>query len=339
MVVSMQNNSVHVLLTGGAGYIGSHMLIRLLDAGYQVTVVDNLSTGVKKYIPASVPFFQIDIGDQKALYDVFQKKKIDVVLHFAASIKISESYRHPDKYYRNNFENTLVLLDVMRENKVNKIVFSSTAAIFGEPKSLPINEYHACNPISPYGKSKLMCEYALADYDLAYGIKSICLRYFNVCGYDSEVRAGFNGRGVNHIFPVLLQAASGEIPAVYIYGTDLATQDGTGVRDYIHVIDLCDAHVLSMEHLLKGGESRAYNLGNGSGYSVNQIVSAVEAITNKKINKINVDKREGDPAILIADSSMIQRELNWKPRYADLETIVQHCWQCKEESLKTSGVG
>jgi UDP-glucose 4-epimerase len=323
----MGNSSVHVLLIGGAGYIGSHMLLKLLEAGYETTVVDNLSTGFRDQVPPHVPFYNIDIGNHEALDALFREKKFDIVMHFAASIIIGESVKHPEKFYYNNFVATLNLLEVMRKNQVNKIIFSSTSAIFGEPQYLPLDENHAYNPINPYGRSKLMCEYAIRDYNSAYGFKSVCLRYFNASGADYLQRTGFDKKDMHHLIPVLLQVATGELSEVKIYGVDFDTSDGTGIRDYIHIFDLCDAHLLAMEHLLNGGDSRVYNLGNGQGYTVREVIRSVEKITGKTIKQVDSEKRPGDPEVLIADSKQICNELGWKPKYADLDTIVTHSWE------------
>lgn len=330
-----ESSSVHVLLTGGAGYIGSHMLLKLLDAGYRVTVVDDLSSGFSERIPEGVTFYNIDLKDKIALQQVFQQKKIDIVMHFAASIIISESLIHPEKHYTNNFISTLSLLEVMKMNQVNKIIFSSTSAIFGEPKYLPVDEKHPCNPISAYGKSKLMCEFAFRDYDVAYGIKSVCLRYFNAAGADPDCRTGFDKYDMHHILPVALLVALEEQDSIKIYGVDFDTPDGTGLRDYVHVYDLCDAHLLSMKHLLSGGDSRAYNLGNGDGCTVRQLINTVENVTGKKLKQIDAKKRQGDPEALVSDSTRIKNELGWKPKY-DIESIVKHSWAWVSSSVKVA---
>ena len=326
----MSTQSKKVLVTGGAGYIGSHMLLKLLEAGHQPIVVDNLSTGLKSRLPSDVVLHTFDFSNAEKLDELFRKEDIDIVMHFAAFIEVGESVEQPDKYYQNNFVNTLTLLNTMRKNNIKKFIFSSTAAIFGEPNYTPVDEKHPENPINPYGMSKLMCEHALKDFDIAYGMKSVCLRYFNAAGADPSLRTGFGKNDASHLIPIVLKVAAGEQPAIKINGHDYETPDGTCIRDYIHVMDLCDAHLSAMNHLLSGGESRAYNLGNGSGYSVRDVIQAVEMITGKKLEVLNVARRPGDPASLAADSRCIREELGWKPQYPDLETIVQHAWQWKE---------
>ncbi len=328
------NSSIHILLTGGAGYIGSHMLLELLDAGYSVTVVDDFSTGLRERIPSSVPFFPISTGDEKKLDELFCQKKIDLVMHFAASIKVDESVRAPSKYYQNNFTNTLILLDVMNRHAVRNIIFSSTAAIFGEPEYLPVDEGHVKNPINPYGSSKLMCEQALHDYDIAHGIKSVSLRYFNAAGADPRQRTGFNADDASHLIPVALRAAMSDKKEMKIFGTDYDTQDGTCVRDYIHVLDLCEAHLLAMQYLLKGGSTACFNLGNGKGYTVKQVLDAVEATTGKKLRQIVAQRRAGDPAMLVADSTLAHEILDWTPKHSDLTSIVEHAWLWMDAASK-----
>src|SRR3990167_1112630 len=254
-------------------------------------------------------------------------------MHFAAFIEVGESVEHPDKYYQNNFVNTLALLNTMRKNDINQIILSSTAATFGEPEYIPADEKHPQKPLNAYGMSKLMCEYALKDFDSAYGIKSVCLRYFNAAGADPLLRTGFRKNDPSHLIPIVLKVASGENPAIKINGIDYDTKDGTCVRDYIHVMDLCDAHLLAMNYLLNGGETRSFNLGNGYGYSVREVIDAVEKVTEKKLTVIEGPRRAGDSAALVADSNAIQHALGWKPQYPALETIVQHAWEWERLSV------
>lgn len=316
-----------ILVTGGAGYIGSHMVLKLLEAGYQPIVVDDLSSGLKSRLSQDVPLHVFNFADSEKLNTLFHQEKIDVVMHFAAFIEVGESVDHPDKYYQNNFVNVLTLLNTMRQNNVNKIILSSTAATFGEPEYVPSDEKHPQKPLNPYGMSKLMCEYALKDFDTAYGIKSVCLRYFNAAGADPKLRTGFRKNDPSHLIPIVLKVATGENSAITINGTDYETKDGACVRDYVHVMDLCDAHLLAMHYLLNGGETRPFNLGNGMGYSVREVIDAVEKVTEKKLTVIEGPRRSGDSATLVADSNAIRATLGWKPQYPELETIVRHAWE------------
>lgn len=321
-----------VLVTGGAGYIGSHMVLALLEAGHQPVIVDDLSTGLKSFVPADVPFHAINLGERDKLNQLFAAEKFDIVMHFAAFIEVEESTQQPAKYYQNNFVNMLTLLEVMQQHHVNRLIFSSTAAIFGNPNYVPVNEDHPKNPINPYGASKLMCEQALDDFDRAHGIKSVRLRYFNAAGADSVGRTGYRTHHVTHLIPLVLQAALGKHPEVNVFGQDYPTTDGTCVRDYIHVVDLCQAHLLAMNHLIAGGDSRCYNLGNGQGYSVKQVIDTAKKITGVDLKIVNADRRAGDPANLVADSTLIQQELGWKPQYPDLDAIIQHAWQWEQKN-------
>jgi len=318
-----------VLVTGGAGYIGAHMVLKLLAAGHHPVVVDNLSTGIRSYVPFSVPVHIIDIGDEEQLDQLFSDEKFAMVMHFAASIEVGESVLKPEKYYRNNFANTVTLLDVMRKNKVHQLIFSSTAAIFGEPQYVPANEEHPKNPINPYGLSKLMCEDMLKDFDTAYNIKSVCLRYFNAAGADAESRVGYRGNKESHLIPIALQAASGKRSHLEVFGRDYDTFDGTCVRDYIHVEDLCEAHLLAMNYLIDGGESRQFNLGNGAGYSVQQVIDAAKKVTGKEIKVVEGNRRAGDPASLLADATRAKQELGWKPKYS-IEDMMLSAWKWQQ---------
>jgi len=318
--------SKKVLVTGGAGYIGSHMVLKLLEAGHQPVVVDDLSSGLKTRLPSDVPLHVFNFADSEKLSALLTKEKVDVVMHFAAFVEVGESVEKPDMYYHNNFVNTLALLNTMRKNNIKKIILSSTAATFGEPDYIPADEKHPQKPLNPYGMSKLMCEHTLKDFDIAYGMKSVCLRYFNAAGADPSLRTGFRKNDPSHLIPIVLKVATGENPAIKINGTDYDTKDGTCVRDYIHVMDLCDAHLLAMNYLLNGGDTRSYNLGNGLGYSVREVIQAVEKVTGKKLTIVDSARRAGDSAALVADSKCIREELGWKPQYPELETIVQHAW-------------
>jgi UDP-glucose 4-epimerase len=320
-----------VLVTGGAGYIGSHMVLRLLEAGYQPVVVDDLSTGTRSLVPSQVPLHVFDIGEADKLSQLFQSEKFDVVMHFAASIKVGESVQFPGKYYHNNFKNTVTLLDVMQQQQVKRIIFSSTAAIFGNPKYTPADEAHPKDPINPYGASKLMCEYALRDFDIAYGIKSVSLRYFNAAGADALGRTGYRVHDASHIIPSALQTALGIRKQLELFGRDYPTPDGTCVRDYIHVMDLCEAHLAALQYLKAGGESKQYNLGNGQGYTVQQVIDTARKITGKSFEVISASRRAGDPPALVADSTLAKAELGWQPKYPDLETIMQHALQWEKK--------
>ncbi len=314
------------LIVGGAGYIGSHMTLMLHELGHQVIVVDNLSTGFEDAV-IGAKFIRADIHDYHNLDQIFMSHSIDVVMHFAAHIDVGESVRDPFKYYRNNVVATQTLLECMVANKVNHFVFSSTAAIFGEPEYVPIDEAHIKQPINPYGHSKLMVEQMLESYDQAYGLKSICLRYFNAAGADPKTRLGERHDPETHLIPLVLQVASGRRDAISIFGNDYDTQDGTCVRDYIHIVDLCKAHLLAAECMLREKASQRFNLGNGNGYSIKQLIDIAMRVTNKEITIQSSSRREGDPATLVADSTLVKNILNWEPEYPDLEEIILHAWK------------
>jgi len=314
-----------VLVAGGAGYIGSHMVQVLLDAGHEPITVDSLETGYRDAVLGG-QFVQADIGDGAALDAVFAAQPIDAVMHFASYIQVGESVAAPGKYYRNNFANTLTLLDAMVRAGVRRCVFSSTAAIFGEPEYVPVDERHPQRPINPYGASKQMVERALRDYESAYGLRAVCLRYFNAAGAHPNGRLGVRREPVTHLIPLLLQVASGRRAYVSVFGRDYDTPDGTCIRDYIHVLDLCQAHLLALTWLVEGGESVAFNLGNGAGFSVLAVIDVVEKVTGKSVAVRDAPRRDGDPARLVADSGLIRRQLGWSPRHSELETIVADAW-------------
>lgn len=314
------------MIVGGAGYIGSHMVLMLHELGHQVIVFDNLSTGFKDAV-IGAEFVQGDIHDSAKLDEVFKKYNIDVVMHFAAHIDVGESVRDPFKYYRNNVVGTQSLLERMVANNISNFIFSSTAAIFGEPEYVPIDEVHSKKPINPYGHSKLMVEQILESYDQAYGLKSICLRYFNAAGADPKTRIGERHDPETHLIPLVLQAASGRRESISVFGCDYDTDDGTCLRDYIHIVDLCNAHLLSTKLLLKENTSRRFNLGNGNGYTVKQLIDLAKQITDKSIKVIQADRREGDPAKLVADATLAKQALQWAPIYPDLEDIIEHAWK------------
>ncbi|MCP4490179.1 MAG: UDP-glucose 4-epimerase GalE [Gammaproteobacteria bacterium] len=317
---------MEILVVGGAGYIGSHMVKMLSQHGHQVTTLDNLSTGYKDSIHYG-EFVEGDIADSKLLDRLFSKKRFDGVMHFASFIEVGESVKEPAKYYQNNFVNTLNLLNAMVQHNVNNFIFSSTAAIFGEPDYIPINEEHPKNPINPYGQSKLMVEHALKDYDNAYGLKSVCLRYFNAAGADPDGELGERHNPETHLIPLILQAASGRREAISVFGEDYDTPDGSCLRDYIHIVDLCTAHLLAFINLISGSGSKQYNLGNGDGFSVLKVIELTKMITGIDFNVIHADRREGDPAILVADSTLAKSELAWTPQFNELSTIIEHAWQ------------
>ena len=315
-----------VLVTGGAGYIGSHMLGALHDENYEVVCFDNLSTGHRD-LARCENFIEGDLADKTLLNKVFKNNNFDAVVHFAASSQVGESIDDPGKYYRNNIANTQNLLDVMIDYDVQKIVFSSTAAIFGNPQYIPIDEDHPCNPINPYGRSKLLIEHMLADYDAAHNLKFVSLRYFNAAGADLNGLIGERHIPETHLIPLVLQTASGRRDDIAIFGNNYGTNDGTCVRDFVHVLDLCDAHLLSLDWLKNGGSSKRYNLGNGNGFSVMEVVNVAKKVTDKSISITNSPRREGDPEILVADSKLIRKELGWNPKYQELESIIKHAWQ------------
>jgi len=318
-----------ILITGGAGYIGSHMVLKSLEAKHDVVVLDNLSTGFKEAVLGG-EFVQGDLKDKSFLDNLFKKHQFDAVMHFAASIEVEESVSRPAKYYENNFYNTLNLLNIMLAYNVMRFIFSSTAAIFGDPEYVPIDTQHPKHPLNPYGQSKLMVEQVLQDYDKAYGLKSIALRYFNAAGADPSGKLIERRKKPTHIIPIVLQAAQGIRQEVKIFGTDYDTPDGTCVRDYIHVNDLCDVHLLALNTLENLKQSTAYNLGNGKGFSVKEVIATAEEVTGEKIKTINAPRRAGDSPRLIADSSQAQKELGWQPKYPELKTIIEHAWHARD---------
>lgn len=319
-----------ILIAGGAGYIGSHMVKLLLERGESVVTLDNLSSGHRDSVLGG-EFIDGDLGDRESLDRVFREHRIECVMHFASFIEVGESVRDPGKYYRNNFANTLNLLDAMAGHKVPRFIFSSTAAIFGEPERIPIAETHRIAPINPYGASKAMVERALPDYDRAHGLKSICLRYFNAAGADPSGLLGERHDPETHLIPLVLRTASGKRESVTVFGRDYDTPDGTCIRDYIHVADLSEAHLLALQKLRGGGVSAVYNLGNGSGYSVRQVIETAKRVTARNVTVLDGPRRDGDPARLVADSTVALRDLKWKPRYASLETIVAHAWEWEKK--------
>jgi UDP-glucose 4-epimerase len=317
--------TLSILVTGGAGYIGSHMVKLLAQQGYQVVTIDDLSAGFEDAILVG-DFVHGSLHDTAGLDALFSAQAFDAVIHFAGSIAVGESVTNPAKYYRNNVVASLNLFDVMLKYKVDKLVFSSTAAVFGLPEYIPIDELHRKSPINPYGVSKWMIEKVLLDYERAYGMRSVALRYFNASGADPDGVLGERHDPETHLIPLALRAAKGEMPELTVFGTDYDTPDGTCVRDYVHVSDICDAHLLALNHLVSGGESRAYNLGNGQGYSVREVIDAVERVSGRKVKVRYGARRDGDPPRLVANSSNICRDLEWEPKYKELDVIVSHAW-------------
>ncbi len=318
-----------ILVVGGAGYIGSHTVKQLMAAGHDVVVLDNLVYGHKDILDAAlkVEFIEGDIGDRPLLDKIFSTHDIGAVMHFAAYAYVGESVTAPAKYYQNNVVATLSLLDAMVAADVKNFVFSSTCASYGVPQTIPIPEDHPQNPINPYGATKLMVERILQDYGPAYGLKSIIFRYFNAAGADPDGQLGEDHNPETHLIPLTLQAALGIRDNIAIFGTDYPTDDGTCIRDYIHVCDLADAHILGVEHLLKGGESDIFNLGNGLGFSVKQVIESARRVTGKEIIAIEQDRRAGDPPALIGSADKARQKLGWNPQYADIDQIMTHAWQ------------
>lgn len=314
-----------ILVVGGAGYIGSHMVKQLRQAGYAVAVVDDLSSGRREAV-LGAPLHVGDIGDAAFVSALLAQLRPAAVMHFASFIQVGESVADPGKYYRNNVTATQVLLDAMRAQGIDRFIFSSTAAIFGDPQYTPIDEAHPKAPINPYGRSKWFVEQMLDDYDRAYGLKSVCLRYFNAAGADPEGELGECHEPETHLIPLILQVASGRRPHITVYGEDYPTPDGTCIRDYIHVSDLCQAHLLALQQLLAGGGSARYNLGNGNGYSVREVIAAARRVSGHPIPVQTGPRRPGDPPVLVADARAARQVLGWQPRHADLDTILAHAW-------------
>ncbi|NDY95303.1 UDP-glucose 4-epimerase GalE [Wenzhouxiangella limi] len=314
-----------ILVTGGAGYIGSHVVQYLRRCGREVVVLDDLSGGFRDAVPAGC-LVEGNIGDRAALDQVFAEHGIAAVMNFASFIEVGASVKDPSAYYRNNIGNTLELLDAMARHGVGHLIFSSTAAIFGNPEYTPIDEAHPKAPINPYGRTKWLIEQLLPDYEQAYGLKSVCLRYFNAAGADPDGQLGERHQPETHLVPLVLQAASGRREAISIFGTDYPTPDGTCIRDYIHVEDLAQAHLRALEHLESGADSAAFNLGNGNGFSIREVIEAARAVTGRDFKVVESERRPGDPPVLVADSALARSTLGWTPEFADLETIIAHAW-------------
>lgn len=315
---------------GGAGFIGSHVNEKLNRSGYETIVLDNLSSGNRKAVLHGT-FIEGEVGNRALLEQIFTEHKIDAVMHFAAFLQVGESVVDPLKYYQNNVAGTLNLLEVMLKHHVKVFIFSSTAAIFGVPEADYITENHPQHPINPYGQTKLMVETILRDLDRAYGLRYTALRYFNAAGGDPEGQIKNYNMGQINLIPIVLQSIKQHKP-VTIFGTDYPTRDGTGVRDYIHVDDLASAHIKAMERLFTGAPSTSYNLGNGQGYSVREVIVAAEKVTSQKVDVIEGARRPGDPAQLLADSEKAYNELGWKPHYPALEDMITHAWKALSHS-------
>jgi UDP-glucose 4-epimerase len=317
-----------VLVTGGAGYIGSHAALALAERGYRPLVLDNLSKGHREPIERAlgVPVVQADTRDRAALDALFSRERIDAVMHFAAFIEVGESVTDPLKFYENNVHGTVTLLQAMQAAGVGKFVFSSTCATYGVPQVVPIPEDHPQNPLNPYGRSKLVVEKILAECETAWGLRAVSFRYFNAAGAHPSGLLGEDHDPETHLIPLVLYAALGKRPSIRIFGEDYGTPDGTCVRDYIHVSDLADAHVLGIDYLLGGGASTAVNLGNGRGFSVKEVIAAAERVTGRAVAVEKAERRAGDSPALVGSSERARTLLGWKPRYPELETIIAHAW-------------
>ncbi|TYB00341.1 UDP-glucose 4-epimerase GalE [Lactobacillus sp. SL9-6] len=319
-----------VLVLGGAGYIGSHAVDRLVEKGYDVAVVDNLVTGHRAAVNAKARFYEGDVRDQAFLDGVFDKEDIEGVIHFAAFSVVPESMKKPLKYFDNNTAGMVSLLEVMNKHNVKKIVFSSTAATYGEPKQIPIKETDPQVPTNPYGESKLMMEKIMRWSDEAYGIKFVALRYFNVAGAKEDGSIGEDHHPETHLVPIILEVAAGERDQLAIFGDDYPTKDGTNVRDYVHVVDLADAHILALEYLKAGHDSDAFNLGSSTGFSNKKMLEAARKVTGKEIPAKMAPRRAGDPSTLIAASDKARKTLNWQPRFDNVEDIIRTAWNWKQ---------
>ncbi|KYC36489.1 UDP-glucose 4-epimerase [Scytonema hofmannii PCC 7110] len=332
----MSHGKPTILVTGGAGYIGSHTVLALKLAGFDVIVLDNLVYGHRDLVEQvlRVKLVQGDTNDHALLNDLFKIHEIAAVMHFSAYAYVGESVTDPAKYYRNNVTGTLTLLEAMLEASVKKFVFSSTCATYGVPQVVPITEDHPQNPINPYGATKLMVERILSDFDAAYDFKSVRFRYFNAAGAHPDGLLGEDHNPETHLIPLVLLAALGKRESISVFGTDYPTPDGTCIRDYIHVTDLADAHVLGLEYLLKGGNSEVFNLGNGNGFSVKEVIDTAKKVTGKEIEVVECDRRPGDPPSLIGSGEKARKMLGWNPQYSSLEEIISHSWQWHQKRHK-----
>lgn len=321
-----------ILVVGGAGYIGSHMVKMLRETGYKPVVLDNLSTGHADAI-GNAPLFMSDIRNPNTLDGLLESTKFEAVMHFAACSQVGESVSDPGYYYENNVAGTVNLLNAMMRHGVKRFIFSSTAAVYGYPGVSLINERTPTGPINPYGHSKRMVEQVLEDMSKAYGLQYTALRYFNAAGADPEGQLGERHEPETHLIPLVLRVASGRMNGMRIFGHDYDTPDGTCIRDYVHVNDLCRAHELALQRLLGGGDSAIFNLGNGLGFSVQEVIDAARRVTGHPIPCLNAPRRPGDPDRLVADSALARKVLGWRPRFSSLETIIEHAWQWEMKQL------
>ncbi|MDB5751989.1 MAG: galE [Ramlibacter sp.] len=331
--MSTLQNIPPVVVAGGAGYIGSHMVRLLADHGVRPIVVDNLATGHADAVGGAT-LRQGDIGDAAFMGAVLREFQPACVMHFAAASLVGESVADPGKYWRNNLVQTLSLLDTMRACGVGQFIFSSTAAVYGEPVAVPMTEQHPCLPINPYGQSKLAVERVLADYGRAYGLRSTTFRYFNAAGAHPDGSLGERHEPETHLVPLVLQVASGRRPLIARFGSNFATRDGSCIRDYVHVQDLCEAHLLAWRALQAGAAGATYNLGNGAGHSVDEVIAAARRVTGHAIPLRDDPPRAGDPPVLVADATRARTELGWTPRYAELDTIIAHAWQWEQRGAR-----
>jgi UDP-glucose-4-epimerase GalE len=323
----------NILVVGGAGYIGSHMCKYLSQRGYVPIVLDNLVCGHRQAVKWG-PFFEGSMDDSNLLRRIFLEYPVSSVMHFAAFCYVGESVTEPAKYYHNNVASTIALLEVMVEEKIPNFIFSSSCATYGEPEKIPIPEDHLLNPINPYGRTKLMVEQILEDFRGGYGLESVCLRYFNAAGADSDGEVGEDHDPETHLIPLVLETALGQRPQIDVFGDDYPTKDGTCIRDYIHIEDLAQAHLLALERLLNGQPGGVYNLGNGEGYSVKEVINVARKTTGKPIPVRVTERRPGDPAVLVGSSEKATSELGWKPQFPELETIIQTAWNWHKTNPK-----
>ncbi len=329
-----------ILVTGGGGYIGSHMVHALADAGEPVVVIDDLSTGFRSALPAAVPLYVADVGDEAVVAEIIRSQGVTGIIHFAASIVVPDSVRDPLGYYRNNTANARTLLEAAVKNGVQHFIFSSTAAVYGNPQNIPVAEDAPLHPMSPYGNSKLMIETMLRDVATAHPLRYVTLRYFNVAGGDPDGRTGQATVGATHLIKVAVETALGLRPQIEVYGTDYPTPDGTCIRDYIHVTDLVSAHSAALKHLRAGGGSETFNCGYGHGYSVLQVIEAVKRVAARDFAVRHSARRPGDPAAIVADATRIRAALGWQPRYDDLDTIVRHAlaWERRLTDIRQAAL-
>lgn len=315
-----------ILICGGAGYIGSHNVVNFINKGESVVVVDNLQTGHKEAVHPAAKFYEGDIRDADILNKIFSENEIEAVIHFAADALVGESMINPLKYFNNNVYGMQILLECMVKNGIDKIIFSSTAATYGEPERVPILEEDKTFPTNPYGESKLMMEKMMKWVNLVHGIRFISLRYFNAAGDSLDVSIGEEHDPETHLIPLILKVPLGKRDHITVYGGDYPTPDGSCIRDYIHVLDLADAHYLALKYLREGGESNIFNLGNGKGFSVKEMIVAAEKVTGQKIKTVIGERRPGDPAVLVASGEKAKKILGWSPKFTDIEEIIRTAW-------------